>query len=154
MSLLREIAEHTGLSTALTQAPHDTYNRLPRHQPGHVFTDLAAAIADGACAITRISTLTDRADLHGRVASIPTTWRMLDRIDDEHLSRVRTARAQARAHAWKAGARPDLRQGLCLDFDATITIAHSEKDQATPTWKKTFGFHPPAVLPGPGRHRQ
>ena len=31
---------------------------------------------------------------------------------------------------------------LCLDFDATITIAHSEKENAAATWKKTFGFHP------------
>ena len=142
VSLLREIAVHTGLSTAITQALRDTYTRAPLHQPGHVFTDLAAAIADGACAISGITTLTDRADLHGRVASMPTTWRLLNRISAEHLPRVRAARAQARARAWKAGAGPDLRHGLCLDFDATITLAHSEKDQATPTWKKTFGFHP------------
>jgi len=29
-----------------------------------------------------------------------------------------------------------------MDFDATITIAHSEKENAAATWKKTFGFHP------------
>jgi hypothetical protein len=29
-----------------------------------------------------------------------------------------------------------------LDIDATIVIAHSEKELAAPTWKKTFGFHP------------
>ncbi len=29
-----------------------------------------------------------------------------------------------------------------IDFDATITIAHSEKDNAAATWKRTFGFHP------------
>ena len=29
-----------------------------------------------------------------------------------------------------------------MDLDATILIAHSEKEQAAPTWKKTFGFHP------------
>ncbi len=28
------------------------------------------------------------------------------------------------------------------DLDATIVVAHSEKEQAAPTWKKTFGFHP------------
>ena len=25
-------------------------------------------------------------------------------------------------------------------------IAHSEKEQAAPTWKKTFGFHPLSVF--------
>jgi Transposase DDE domain group 1 len=29
-----------------------------------------------------------------------------------------------------------------VDIDATIVTAHSEKIQAAPTWKKTFGFHP------------
>jgi len=31
---------------------------------------------------------------------------------------------------------------LRLDFDATITIAHSDKEDATPTWKHTYGYHP------------
>jgi hypothetical protein len=29
-----------------------------------------------------------------------------------------------------------------LDIDATIVIAHSDKELAAPTWKRTFGFHP------------
>ena len=33
-----------------------------------------------------------------------------------------------------------------VDLDATIVTAHSEKEQATPTWKKTFGFHPLAAF--------
>lgn len=32
--------------------------------------------------------------------------------------------------------------GLVLDIDATIVICHSEKEAATRTWKKTFGYHP------------
>ena len=32
-----------------------------------------------------------------------------------------------------------------LDVDATIVIAHSEKEQASPTLKRTFGFHPLGV---------
>jgi hypothetical protein len=57
---------------------------------------------------------------------------------------VRAARAlaRARAWAWAAGAGPDLAGELRLDFDATITVAHSEKENAAATWKKTFGFHP------------
>ena len=31
---------------------------------------------------------------------------------------------------------------LVLDFDATVVIAHSDKQDAAPTWKHTFGFHP------------
>ena len=49
--------------------------------------------------------------------------------------------------------RPARTGGLVLvDIDATVVIAHSEKEQAAPTWKKTFGFHPLAVFAdhGPG----
>jgi len=33
-----------------------------------------------------------------------------------------------------------------VDIDATIVTACSEKEQAAPTWKKTFGFHPLGVF--------
>ena len=33
-------------------------------------------------------------------------------------------------------------QELRIDLDASVVIAHSEKEQATPTFKGTFGFHP------------
>jgi hypothetical protein len=142
VGLLREMAEYTGLADGITDALLDTYKGPPIHSPGRVFTDLAVAVADGADAISGISVLVDRQDLFGPVASMPTTWRVLDRVDATHLPRVQQARAQGRARAWAAGAGPDLDQELCLDFDATITIAHSEKENAAATWKKTFGFHP------------
>lgn len=70
------------------------------HAPGRVFTDLAVAITDGADAVSGIDVLRDREDLHGPVASMLTTWRVLDRIDADHLDPVRAARAAARARAW------------------------------------------------------
>lgn len=142
VGLLREMAEYTGLVEAVSDALIGTYRGVPVHAPGRVFTDLAVAVADGADAISGISVLGDRQDLFGPVASMPTTWRVLDRIDVDHLDAVRDARACAREAAWAAGAGPDLDAELCLDFDATITIAHSEKENAAATWKRTFGFHP------------
>jgi len=142
VGLLREMAEYTGLVENVTGALIDTYKGVPGHQPGRVFTDLAVAVADGADAISGIGVLGDRQDLFGPVASMPTAWRVLARIDVEVLDRVREARGRARATAWAAGAGPDLGGELCLDFDATITIAHSEKENAAATWKRTFGFHP------------
>src|SRR6516225_372583 len=62
-------------------------------------------------------------------------------MDAAHLPRVRAARAAARVRAWQAGAAPAGGE-LRIDFDATISIAHSEKQNAAATWKKTFGFHP------------
>ncbi|CAN5292127.1 IS1380-like element ISMsm3 family transposase [soil metagenome] len=141
VGLLREMAEYTGLIEGVSAALADTYRGRWLHAPGRVFADLAVAVADGADAISGIAVLGDRKDLHGPVASMPTTWRVLDRVDGEHLPAVRAGRSAARAEAWAAGAGPDLDQELCLDFDATITIAHSEKENAAATWKRTFGFH-------------
>jgi hypothetical protein len=142
VGLLREMAEETGLVDAVTDALIGTYAGVPVHPPGRVFTDLAVAIADGADAVSGIAVLGDREELFGRVASMPTTWRVLDRIDETHLDAVRAACAAARERAWTAGAGPDLSAELRLDFDATITVAHSEKENAAATWKHTFGFHP------------
>jgi hypothetical protein len=142
VGLLREMAEYTGLVEAVTAALADTYRGPWVHAPGRVFTDLAVAVADGADAISGITVLGDREELHGPVASMPTTWRVLDKVDADHLPAVRAAHAQARQRAWEAGAGPDISDELCLDFDATITIAHSEKENAAATWKRTFGFHP------------
>lgn len=141
-ALLRELATETGLAGGVTGALLDTYRGFPVHLPGQVFADLAVAIADGADAVTGIEVLRDREALFGPVASMPTAWRLLDRIDKAHLKRVRAARAAARERAWQAGAAPQAGTELRIDFDATISIAHSEKQNAAATWKKTFGFHP------------
>ena len=100
-ALLRELATETGLAGAVTGALLDTYRRFPVHMPGQVFADLAVAIADGADAVTGIEVLRDREALFGPVASMPTAWRLLDRIDAVHLDRVRAARAVARRRAWE-----------------------------------------------------
>jgi hypothetical protein len=142
VGLLAETAQRSGLSGGVTGALLDTYQGVPVHAPGRVFTDLAVAIADGADAIAGTQVVRDRAELFGPVASDPTVWRVLDRIDGSHLPRVREARAAARARAWQAGAAPAGEAGLTIDMDATISLAHSEKEDAAPTWKHTFGFHP------------
>jgi hypothetical protein len=104
---------------------------------------MAVAIADGADCVSHVEVFGDRHEVCGPVASMPTTWRMLDRIDEAHLPGVAAARAAARDQAWAAGAAPDLTGLLQIDVDATITISHSEdKENAAKTWKRTFGFHP------------
>jgi hypothetical protein len=142
VALLRELTVNTGLGTGWSEALLDTYAGVPVHLPGRVLADLAVMIADGGDALAHLATLRDQDKLFGPVASDATAWRVLDRVDDEHLARLQTVRAAARERAWAAGAGPDLAGGLVIDIDATITIAHSEKENAAKTWKKTFGFHP------------
>ncbi len=139
--LLRDLASFSGLVESWDEALLGTYKAMPTiHLPGKVLADLAVAIADGADCISGLKALRDRPDLFGPVT--PTAWRVLDRVSPEHLPLLREGRAAARAAAWAAGAAPDLSEDLHLDFDATIVIAHSDKEHAEPTWKRTFGFHP------------
>lgn len=140
--LLRELAEDTGLVDGLTDALADTYGGDWVHAPGRVFTDLAVVLADGADCVSGIGVLADRARLFGPVASTATAWRLLQRIDAAHLPAIAAARAAAREWAWAAGAFPVPGSELVIDIDATITIAHSEKENAAGTWKHTYGFHP------------
>ena len=140
--LLREMAGFSGLIDAWDRALIGTYRAMPIHFPGTVLADLAVAIADGADSISDLKSLRDQPVLFGPVASTSTAWRVLDRVSEGHLCGLRTGRASARAAAWAAGAAPDLSRELCLDIDATIVIAHSDKELASPTWKHTFGFHP------------
>ncbi len=114
-ALLRELAGGTGLAGAVTGALLDTYRGFPLHLPGQVFADLAVAIADGAGAVSGIGVLRDREGLFGPVASMPTAWRLLDRIGEPHLERVRAARAAARERAWQAGAAPERGGELRID---------------------------------------
>jgi hypothetical protein len=143
VALLRELTVDTGLADGWTSALLDTYRAGPVvHEPGRVLADLAVVIADGGDALAHLATLRDQDKLFGTVASDATAWRCVERVDEAHLVRLQAVRAAARERAWAAGAGPDLAGGLTIDIDATITIAHSDKENAARTWKKTYGFHP------------
>jgi hypothetical protein len=137
--LLADLAGVVGLTTSLSAAMAPTKRRRRGHDRGEVLADLVVAIADGAETISDLATLRDQPALFGEVASHPTVWRTLAAVDDAALERIKTARAQARANAWAAGADPGF---YVIDVDATLVGAHSDKEQAAPTWKRGFGFHP------------
>jgi hypothetical protein len=140
--LLRELAESTGLVESWDEALAGSYKGPWLHSPGQVLVDVAVSIADGARSISDLAGLRDQPGLFGPVASTATAWRALDRVGVDELGWLREGRAAARAEAWAAGAAPEPDSPTILDIDATIVIAHSEKVDAAPTWKRTFGFHP------------
>jgi hypothetical protein len=151
--LLADLAEVTGLESGFVDALASLRRRAGGHAPGRVAVDLAVMLADGGWAISDLAVLRDQAELFGPVASDPTAWRVLKSIDAAAIARLRGARAAARQLAWaqRSETRGTLPQataagrgipGLVLDIDATIVICHSEKENATGTWKKTFGYHP------------
>lgn len=88
--LLRETATLTGLVAAVDDVLLGTYFGVPFHAPGQVFTDLAVAVgvADGANGVSGIGVLGDRKKLFVKVPSMPTAWRVLHRIDANHLDAV------------------------------------------------------------------
>ena len=123
--------------------------RAPRavHDPGKIITDLAAALALGGDCLADIAVLREQSALAGPVASDPVVSRLVKTLAADGpaaLAAIRAARATARERAWAlAGdAAPGGDGPVIIDLDATIVIAHSEKEQAAPTWKKTFGYHP------------
>ena len=134
-----ELADRVGLTGALSEALAGTRERRSAHDPGRVIRDLAVMLADGGDCVTDMDAYRGQERLFGAKASETTTHRVIKSVDEQLLSQVRAARAAARARAWDAGARPET---LTLDIDATILTAHSEKEQAAGTWKRTFGFHP------------
>ena len=146
--LLWETMRVTGLGRGLSQELSRW--RAPRavHDPGKIVADLAAALALGGDCLADIAVLREQPELAGPVASDPVASRLVSQLAGDlprALKAVRAARAAARERAWAlAGdAAPGAGGGLVtVDLDATIVIAHSEKEQACPTWKKTYGFHP------------
>ncbi|GAB3816660.1 IS1380-like element ISMsm3 family transposase [Micromonospora zhanjiangensis] len=150
MVLLRTLADRTGLTGALSQAVARR-GFTPGRDRGCVLTDLAVMIADGGEAIADIDVVRHQADVFGRIASPATCWRALDEVDQVRARRIARARAKVRARVWSLfdqvpaarAAGRDIGAGVVvLDVDATLLAAHSEKEGADKTYKRTFGFHP------------
>jgi Transposase DDE domain group 1 len=150
-----DLAGTTTLTAELSAALDGVRGPRPRHDPGRVLVDLAVAIAGGAEAISDIAVLADQPALFGSVASDSTCWRLLDALGDPELAAVAAARARAREVAWAQRAEttgaafgPSRVAGtasveaLVIDLDGHIVVCHSEKEQAAPTFKHTFGYHP------------
>jgi hypothetical protein len=137
--LLVELSDRLGLTAVLAEAMTPTRERRSAHDPGVVLRDLAVAIADGGDHVSDLGVLRGQQALFGAVASETTAHRVLKSVDADLLEAIRVARAKALRRAWDTGARP---KELILDIDASLLIAHSEKEGAAGTYKGGFGFHP------------
>lgn len=141
-ALLSELADRTGLTRAMSEAMGSCGISWHTHDPGVVLTHLAVAIADGADCLSDLAALRESTELFGPVASVPTAWRALQATSSVELRAIPTAVAAARAKVWAVSPPGN---SLTLDFDATLLTAYSEKQDAAPTYKKGFGFHPLGV---------
>jgi len=149
--LLTETVHTSGLGHHLKQALAGWKKPFATHDPAKILTDVAITLALGGDALSDSSVLRDEPDLYGPVASNPTITRLIRTLAanaDDAVAAINTARAAARARVWElSGAQApnhdsDAQTPLIVDIDATLVTAHSEKEDAQPTYKKGFGFHP------------
>jgi hypothetical protein len=150
---LRAVADRTGLTDAVSAALARR-GFTPVHDRGRVLTDAAVMIADGGRVLSDLAVLRDQGELFGPVASDPTLWRTLHEIDALRRDRLAAARARTRRHVWgqivgRHGSIPasrvadrDLGKTIVIRLDATLVIAHSDKELAAGTFKGSWGHHP------------
>ena len=146
---VRELADTIGLTEALSQAARPACPDGVIHDPGAVLRDVAVTLVDGGDDFSAIEVLRGQVSLFDDVASDSTAWRRVADLASDELAvaRLDAARRTARAAAWYVGATPEAvrepgSEPLCLDLDATLVTAHSEKETAAGTYKGGFGFHP------------
>ncbi|WP_371790435.1 IS1380 family transposase [Streptomyces sp. NBC_01471] len=145
--LLVETIRKTGLDQVISAAL--TPWRKPRavHDPGKILLDVALAVALGGDCLADVGMLRAEPAVFGAVASDPTVSRLVDTLalaGPKALSVIRAARAQVREYVWQlaGAAAPDAGGQVIVDIDGVLVLAHSEKQDAAATWKKTFGHHP------------
>jgi hypothetical protein len=145
--LLVETARRTGLASGLSVALAPWRKPRAVHDPGKILLDLALAVALGGDCLADVAMLRSEPGVFGPVASDPTVSRLVDTLaaaGPRALAAVRRARAEVRDRVWRSAgqAAPDADDDVVVDIDGVLVLAHSEKEDAAATWKKTFGHHP------------
>ncbi|WP_406282500.1 IS1380 family transposase [Streptomyces sp. NBC_00209] len=145
--VLVETVRKVGLGTAISAALAPWRKDRAVHDPGKTVLDVALAVALGGDCLADVGMLRAEPAVFGPVASDPTVSRLVDTLaaaGPKALTAIRSARAEVRKHVWKlAGASsPDTTGQVIVDLDGVLVLAHSDKQDATATWKKTYGHHP------------
>ncbi|MEZ5230332.1 MAG: IS1380 family transposase [Acidimicrobiales bacterium] len=135
---LAETADLTGMTAGFSEAMRGLGGR--RHDPGRTLTQVVLALADGATCLADLAVLRNQPAMFGPVASDPTVWRTFDRVGPAEFRRLDIARRDARARAWAAGAGPA--GDVIIDIDGTLITTKTDKQDAAPNYKRTYGHHP------------
>ncbi|MBM7848105.1 IS1380 family transposase [Arthrobacter roseus] len=151
-AILTSMAKGSGLAAGLSEALEPWRKPFATHEPGKILTDLALSLATGGDCVSDVDRLRNQPEVYGLVASDPTISRLFTTLSQvksaKALAAINSARAAARAHVWTQAGKDSPLHGvsdenpLVVDLDASLLNSHSEKEDARPTWKKGFGFHP------------
>jgi Transposase DDE domain group 1 len=158
--LLIDTVAAAGLDRALSAALSPWRAPTAVHDPAKILLDLAVSLAAGGDCLADVAMLREAPEVFGPVASDPTVSRLITTLAgdvERALTAIDTARAVARKQVWsQAGDQApdhgaDHRHPLIVDTDATLVTAHSEKEQAAPTFKRGYGHHPLTVFADHGQ---
>jgi Transposase DDE domain group 1 len=136
---LAETADLSGLSSGLSRAMAGVPQR--RHDAGRTLAQMVLALADGATCLSDLAAMRAQPSVFGSVGSESTVWRTFDHVGPVELRGIAAARAAARARAWAAGGGP-AGDEVIIDVDSTIIRTKADKQDAAPTYKRTYGHHP------------
>lgn len=145
--LLIKTVRKTGLDQAVSAALAPWRKPRAVHDPGKILVDLALTVALGRDCLADIAMLRAEPVVFGPVASEPAVSRLVGTLADageRALTALRNARSKVRQRSWTlAGDRaPDSGGEVTVDLDGVLVVSHSDKQDAAPTWKKTYGHHP------------
>ena len=100
----------------------------------------------GGDCLSDVAVLRAEPQVFGPVASDPTVSRPVETpasAGPRALTAIRSAGAGVRERVWKLAGTdaPDTGGQVVVDIDGVLVLAHSEKQDAAATWKRTFGHH-------------
>lgn len=150
--LLAETAKAVGLPAVLSRALAPWRKPFAVHDPAKILLDQVLSLAMGGDALADVDRLRTQPGVFGPVASDPTVSRLIKTLAADApaaLAAINTARAVVRSRVWDAAGADSpahatsTAKPLIVDLDATLITSHSEnKEDAKPTYKRGFGFHP------------
>jgi hypothetical protein len=149
--LLVETVRKTGLDQVISAALAPWRKPRAVHDPGKVLLAVALAVALGGDCLADVAVLRAEPAVFGLVASDPTVSRLIDALaasGEKALRAIRSARSEVRDRVWSLAGEnaPDTGGQVVVDLDGVLVIAHSDKEDAAATWKRTYGHHPLTAL--------
>jgi hypothetical protein len=140
---LGAFADRMGLGDALSSAIPWGGNGVPIHDRGKVLTQMALVLAGGGESCLDIEHLRIGGALFGSVPSDTTVARTFHEIHAGTRDGIAEAVAKVRTEVLRRSSTTNGTDRVVLDIDASLVEVHSEnKEQAEPTHKGGFGFHP------------
>jgi hypothetical protein len=136
-------ADRLGLGDSLSLRIPPAGERLPIHDRGKVLVQTSLMLAGGGESCADIEHLRLQPVLFGGVPSDSTVHRTFHEITGQTRADIALAMAEVRKKVWARSSATTGKGPVVLDIDASLVEIHTDgKEQAAPTYKGGFGYHP------------